>query len=182
MLGAQGCMEKHGYDVDALGSRRVAAVAQELRAKSDLPPQVIVHTGTNGGAHLVDLRAVMRVLGPSHQVIWVTVQLPDNTGRYTFEASTNEAIRSLPRLYANAYVADWNAMANTHPRWTGGDGIHLTRDGCRGYAQVVASEVNQVLLLTEHYVPMRPLLTTATSPSKLEGVPNSAGSAHRKAR
>lgn len=174
MLGAEPCLENHGYDVDARGSRRVAAVAQELAAKATLPRQVIVHTGTNGGADPPDLDKVMRVVGSRQQIIWVTVQLPDNTGRYTFEESTNAAIRALPRLYPNAHVADWNALSNDHPGWTWGDGIHLTPDGCRGFARMVANEVRHVEILTEHYVPMRPTLSKPTAPGTIAPSPTAS--------
>lgn len=154
MLGAQRCMEAYGYAVDALGSRRVQSVTGVLRDKDSLPADIIVHAGTNGGAKLAELRSVMEAIGPYRQVIWVTVQLPDNTGRYTFEDTTNHFIRSLPSLYPNAQVADWNALSDMHPEWTGGDGIHLTVAGCSGFAGMIDAAVRQA----QHYVPMRPLL------------------------
>jgi len=164
MLGAERCMEAHGYVVDALGSRRVQAVTDVLRDKGSLPADVIVHAGTNGGAKLAELRSVMEAIGPYHQVIWVTVQLPDNTGRYTFEDTTNHFIRSMPSLYPNAHVADWNALSDTHPEWTGGDGIHLTVAGCSGFAEMIDAAVRRA----QHYVPMRPLL-----PSPVLSLPSS---------
>ncbi|MDP1879019.1 MAG: hypothetical protein Q8M17_15830 [Actinomycetota bacterium] len=157
MLGAVGCMEARGWAVDALGNRQVTAAEMQLRAAADLPAQVVVHAGTNGGADRGDLAAVMRTIGRGHDVVWLTIQLPDGTSRYTFEESTNEAIRALPDRFPNAYVADWNQASDEHPEWTGGDGIHLTVAGCRGYTRLIARTLRDAWE-THHYVPMgRPL-------------------------
>lgn len=163
MLGAQPCMEARGYDVDALGSRQASGAESALRAAAPLPPQVIVHTGTNGGADRSDLAAIMDAIGRGPDVIWVTIQLPDGTSRYTFEESTNRAIRSMPRRYPNAFVADWNALSDEHPGWTWGDGIHLTPDGCRGYTRMLARALREAAQ-THHYVPMGRPLASGISP------------------
>lgn len=157
MLGAVGCMEARGWDVDALGNRQVTGAEWQLRAAGRLPAQVVVHAGTNGGADRGDLAAIMRTIGRGHDVVWLTIQLPDGTSRYTFEESTNEAIRALPDRFPNAYVADWNQASDEHPEWTGGDGIHLTVAGCRGYTRLIARTLRDAWE-THHYVPMgRPL-------------------------
>lgn len=158
MLGAQPCLEARGFLVDAQGSRNVRAVPFELGGYQPLPDIVVVHTGTNGGAERWQFDAVMEEIGRKRQVVFVTVQLPDGTPRYTFEASTNKAIRALPRRYPNAHVADWQAISDEHPQWLGGDGIHLTPAGCTGYARMVADAERRVVILTNPYVPMGPLL------------------------
>lgn len=155
MLGAQPCLEDRGYQVDAVGSRNVATVAQILGSMADLPDEVVVHSGTNGGADRRDLDAVMAAVGPSRQVVFLTTQLPDGTTRYTFEESTNEAIRRLPGRYPNVHVADWNALSNRKPGLTGGDGIHLTPDGCRAFARLVARTLRAIPDLPNAYYPMR---------------------------
>jgi hypothetical protein len=157
MLGAQPCLERRGFAVDAKGSRNVTAVPFTLDGYDRLPDIVVVHAGTNGGAERWQFDAVMEQIGRKRQVVFVTVQLPDGTSRYTFEASTNKAIRALPRRYPNAHVADWQALSDEHPRWLGGDGIHLTPDGCTGYARMVADAERRVVILTNPYVPMGPL-------------------------
>ena len=96
MLGAQPCLERRGFHVDAQGSRNVRAVPPELGRYRPLPDIVVVHAGTNGGAERWQFDAIMDTIGRKRQVVFVTVQLPDGTPRYTFEASTNKAIRALP--------------------------------------------------------------------------------------
>jgi lysophospholipase L1-like esterase len=138
MLGARSCLEKRGYVVNAQGSRQASAVATVLRHRRDrLPANVVVHTGTNGGATAADLRRIVKAVGPGHEIYFVTVQLPEN-GKYTFEARTNAAIEKVAKRFPNVHVADWNKRSNGHGRLTYGDGIHLPPAGCRAFAHVVA--------------------------------------------
>lgn len=144
MLGARSCLELRGYDVNALGSRRPSAVLAELASRRHrLPADVVVHTGTNGGATVPDLARIVRAIGPAHEVVLVTVQLPEN-GRYSFELRTNIAIRTVARMFPNVHVADWNSWSNVHPGLTYGDGIHLPPAGCRAFAYVVASTLRSL--------------------------------------
>lgn len=145
MLGARSCMQERGYVVDAKGSRQVTSGTQTLAEMSAIPRWVVTHFGTNGGLDDRDLDAVMAVLGPRRHVVMLTVQLPDGTQRYTFEASTNEAIRRMPNRYPNVQVVDWNSASNRHPEWTGGDGIHLTPSGCRAFTALLEPAVRRPL-------------------------------------
>jgi hypothetical protein len=156
MLGARSCLQDRGFTVDAAGSRRPWAVADELRAAGRLPRHVVVHTGTNGGATRKDIRRIVRAIGPMHQIVLLTVQLPDDTTRYTFEDRTNRAIRAVAARYPNVHVADWNDASGRHPGWTWGDGIHLTPKGCLGFTRVVNRAVHDATWLMP-YFPMREL-------------------------
>jgi hypothetical protein len=142
LAGAAPCLEARGITVDAEQSRQVAAALDILQKKSDsLPARVIVHIGTNGGATAADLDAIMEVLGPQRLVLWSTIQLPDDPSRYTYERSTNDAIAALAARYANALVFDWEAATRQHPEWLYVEGIHMTPEGCEGYAGLVAPQV-----------------------------------------
>jgi len=145
MLGARPCLQQRGYVVDAQGSRQVLAGAQTLAAMNSLPRWVVTHFGTNGGLDDSGLDAVMEVLGSQRHVIMMTVQLPDGTDRYTFEARTNDAIRRMPARYPNVQVVDWNKASSTHPEWTWADGIHLTPSGCKAFAALLEPAVRRPL-------------------------------------
>ena len=139
LAGAARCLAKRGVKVDAHESRQIDAGLDVLRKKAkDLPPRVLVHLGTNGGATASDLDSIMTVLGPNRLVVWSTIQLPDDPSRYTYEASTNEAIAALPQRYDNVRIFDWNAITTQQPSWIYGEGIHMTPEGCQGYADLVS--------------------------------------------
>lgn len=142
MLGAQRCLEKAGITVDAMGNRRIDSGITSLAGlAARLPERVVVHLGTNGGLQGRDLDRLMAVLGPTRQVTLITIQLPDDPSRYTYEARTNAAIARIPHRYPNAYVLDWNRLSDRVDGLVGGDHIHLTGAGCTAYAAMIQDHV-----------------------------------------
>ena len=140
MLGAQPCLERLGYTVDAQGSRSVRAGLLALaRAERErrLPSWVVVHLGTNGGVTREDVDAILDILGPTRQVVLTTVQLPEDPTRYTFEVSSNLALHAAARRHANVRIADWHAMSDRYPGMVWSEGIHLTPMGCWAYADLI---------------------------------------------
>ncbi len=136
MIGARTCLEARRYTVDAVGSRQISAGIETLRARrSSLPKRVVVHLGTNGGAYPADLDRVVKAIGRKRLIIFVTIQLPNNYSRYTFEERTNAAIRELPERYDNVRVFDWNAITNNRPHLFWADGFHVNPKGCASYAK-----------------------------------------------
>lgn len=146
MLGAKRCLEATDVIVDSLGNRRISAGIDLLKGLgAKVPARVVVHLGTNGGIEPQDLDRLMKALGPARRVFLLTIQLPDNTTRYTFEDRTNAAIARIPYRYPNAYVLDWNRLSDRVDGLVGGDHIHLTNRGCDAYANLVNSLVRSPL-------------------------------------
>jgi hypothetical protein len=138
MLGARRCIPPLGITADPLGNRQAyqgAAVLMRMRAR--LPHVVIVHLGTNAGIDDDAIDTIMKIIGPSRTVVWVTLQLRNDYTRYRYEDSSNLAIRQVLLRFRNVRVADWNAYTEVHRGLVGGDGIHLTRPGCTAYAHLL---------------------------------------------
>lgn len=128
--------------MDAKQSRGIGDAIGILERKREwLPQRVIVHLGTNGGASDTELDSVMSIFGPDHIVMWSTIQLPDDPTRYTYERATNDAIAALPDRYDNVRIFDWESISMLHPDWLYAEGIHMTPDGCRGYANLVEPQI-----------------------------------------
>lgn len=145
VVSARKCLGKADFLVDGEPDRRVQDAVADLRAQADdLPGGIVVALGGNGGATPRDLDAVMEVLGPDRVVVWSTIQVPDDPGRYTFEDSTNEAIAGLTERYPNVRVMSWNAFSVTNPDWLNKDGT-MTKQGCQAFA----TYADQVLRLTD---------------------------------
>lgn len=142
LAGAANCLARRGVDVNAQQSRRISDAVVILERKGErLPARVIVHLGTNGGATATELDAVMAVLGADRVVLWSTIQLPDDPSRYTYEGATNEAIAGLVERYDNVRIFDWQAATRLHPEWLYAEGIHMTPEGCAGYANLVEPQL-----------------------------------------
>ena len=138
MLGAQPCLERLGYAVDAQGSRSVRAGLVALaEAEPRLPSWVVVHLGTNGGVTWRDIDAILSIVGPHRQVVLITVQLPDDPSRFTFENLSNLALHSAALRHRNVRIADWHALSDRYPGMVWSEGIHLTPLGCWAYADLV---------------------------------------------
>ena len=138
LAGAAACLDARGYEVDVQQSRRISQAIGILAEKAEwLPSRILVHLGTNGGATPAELDAIMEMLGPQRLVMWSTIQLPDDPTRYTYERATNEAIADLAQRYDNVRIFDWEAMSQQHPDWIYLEGIHMTPEGCEGYAGLV---------------------------------------------
>lgn len=142
LAGAAPCLARRGMDVDAKQSRRVTDALAILERKGDrLPSRIIVHLGTNGGLTESEADQVMALLGPDRVVLWSTVQLPDDPTRYTYERSTNDVIAALARRYDTVRIFDWEAISRQQPEWLYAEGIHMTPQGCAGYASLVEPQL-----------------------------------------
>lgn len=142
LAGAAPCLAARGIEVSAKQSRQVGQALEVLSRKGEsVPPRVLVHLGTNGGATDADLDAIMAALGPERLVMWSTIQLPDDPSRYTYEQSTNDAIAGLVERYPNVLVFDWQSLSRQHPEWLYAEGIHMTPEGCEGYAALVDAQL-----------------------------------------
>ncbi len=139
MLGARSCLQADGITVDALGSRQIAAGLATLRhRRTSLPARVVVHLGTNGGLDAEDLAVLRHVLRDVERIVIVTIQLPDDYSRYTFENRTNDAIRAFAARYQRVHLVEWNIRSDRQPGLLWSDHIHVTPRGCTVYARLVA--------------------------------------------
>lgn len=142
LAGAAPCLARRGIDVNAKQSRQASDALPILERTSErLPSRVIVHLGTNGGMTSSEADALMAVLGPERVVMWSTIQLPDDPTRYTYERATNEVIAGLAGRYANVRIFDWEAISRQQPEWLYAEGIHMTPEGCAGYASLVEPQI-----------------------------------------
>lgn len=122
-VSSQKCLEDVGFTVDAVAERRASdAAAQLLSISATLPERLLIHVGANGGATRADLDRVMEVVGPDRLVTWVTIQVPDDPERFTFEAETNDAIAALAERYPNVRILNWNSFSGAKPPWIFADG------------------------------------------------------------
>ncbi|MFM9050407.1 MAG: hypothetical protein ACKOMX_10250 [Actinomycetota bacterium] len=116
----------------------VDAGVQLLRKKvNKLPARLVIHLGTNGGVTPQQLDTIMAILGTDRLVVWSTIQLPDDPSRYTYETRTNETIAGLASRYDNVRILDWNALTQQNAEWIYLEGLHMTPEGCAGYARLL---------------------------------------------
>jgi peptidoglycan/LPS O-acetylase OafA/YrhL len=124
--------------IDARGSRQVPeaiAVLRQLRASGELGDVVVVHIGNNGVFADEQFDEMMRVLRGVSRVLVVNVTVPDS---YSW-APNNEVLAEGVRRYPDkAVLVDWHDISAGHPEYFW-DGIHLTPQGARAYADVISA-------------------------------------------
>ncbi len=124
--------------IDARGSRQAPeaiGVLRQLRATGKLGDVVIFHIGNNGVFTAEEFDEMMRVLRGVHKVLIVNVTIPDGHSWVPNNKVLADGVRRYPK---RAVLVDWYGASVGHPEYFW-DGIHLTPQGARAYADLIAS-------------------------------------------
>ena len=131
-----------GITIDAAVSRGMGAAPEILaaqRAAGTLRPVVLLGLGTNGAVDPADLAAIMRVIGPSRELIMVNAFADrDWTPGVNAELATFSARRS------QVVLADWSGAIAPHVDLLADDGIHPGPTGGAIYADSVAAALERL--------------------------------------
>jgi lysophospholipase L1-like esterase len=107
-----------------------------------LPRVVLVSAGTNGSPMAVsafadDVRAVLRLAGPTRCVIWANVVRPPVAG--TGYWRLNRMLAALARRHPSLVVFNWAALVRGRRDWLRPDGVHADPPGYRARARALAA-------------------------------------------
>ncbi len=146
MLGAVDALEQEMPNlvlIDAQGSRQAPAaidLLRQYRATGHLGDVVVVHIGNNGPLTAEQFDEMMGVLEGVRKVLVVNLTVPPNVADPV--AVPNDAVLAGGvRRYPNkAVLVDWYSASAGHPEYFW-DGIHLTPQGARAYADLISSHV-----------------------------------------
>jgi hypothetical protein len=145
MLDAQPDLEKDipGVDVDAVVSRQWdtgVSLVEQLHADHTLGSVVVIDLGTNGPVDVEQFGQMMSALSGVSVVVFVTIHLPPS---YSWATSVNATLESQVPRYPAARLADFDALADTHPEWFGSDGVHMPigGTGAQAMAKLIASDI-----------------------------------------
>ena len=132
-----------GIDVEAAVSRQWyagVALAQQLKSEGRLGAIVVIDLGTNGPVTPQMFTQMMDVLAGASRVVFVTVHLPPG---YSWRDSVNATLEQGVRSYPRARIADFNKLADEHPEWFYGDGVHMPIGGAgaQAMAQLIKTQI-----------------------------------------
>jgi hypothetical protein len=146
MLGAVDALEQEMPNlvlIDAEGSRQASAaidLLRQYRAAGHLGDVVVVHIGNNGPLTAEQFDEMMGVLEGVRKVLVVNLTVPPNVAdpvAVPNDAVLAEGVRRYPN---QALLVDWYSASAGHPEYFW-DGIHLTPQGARAYADLISSHI-----------------------------------------
>ena len=126
--------------VDADVGRHFLAGIEALlahRAAGQVREVVVVHLGNNGPIWEEQFDEMMRVLADVPRVLFVNVKVPRR-----WERIANDAVASGVERWDNAELVDWRAASKGRGTFFAEDGLHLTREGARAYAEPIAEHLH----------------------------------------
>lgn len=137
VLGARGAIESAipGARVDAEVSRMPGGFTgrvKKLDRRDKLANVVVIHPATNGVLTEEILRNTLEPLADYQRVVVVNAAVPRS-----WEKGNNAIIDDVTADYPNMVVADWNEVADGERTYFVSDGVHLTREGARAFAELI---------------------------------------------
>lgn len=138
MLGASPSIKNVLPDciIDAKESRQVDAsqsIFDSLGDKGKLGDIVVIGLGTNGPFDFSTGQKLIDSLGKERLIYWITTY-----GKHLqWQDKSNSVIYKLAEANSNVQVIDWAKSAQSHPEWFYDDGIHLSPDGQKAYADLI---------------------------------------------
>jgi len=122
-----------GFAVDAVACRTFAQGLEVMAARGRLPDTVVMALGSNGEVSAEELSYALELVGPFGRLVLVAPKElgggPDPDGRLfrAFEQSHPDQVS----------VLDWPAYSAGNGGWFAPDGLHITTDGARGFAEMI---------------------------------------------
>jgi hypothetical protein len=127
---------EEGFAVDALACRTFAE-GLEVMSGRRLPDVVVMALGSNETVSGAELEQALDMVGPFARLMLVLPKAiggardPDGRIMRAFEQAHPDQVTTL----------DWPAYSAGHADWFAPDGLHLTADGARGFAQMIGEAV-----------------------------------------
>ncbi|USR79605.1 acyltransferase family protein [Arcanobacterium pinnipediorum] len=133
-----------GIIVDGAVSRSVkafAAIAEQYQLRNELRPYVVIALGTNAAITAQDVESILTIVGEERKVVFVTASAPEYA---TWVPIANATMRSFAAQYPDRIViADWEAIALSHPEYLAGDKIHPDSEGGQLFADAIVQALKQ---------------------------------------
>ena len=113
------------------------------KRRSKIGQIAVLNLGNNYGgdqaAFAASVETSLTLLSGVEHVIWV------NAAEFQSDRSeVNQVLTDAARRHPNLTIVDWNTWWSEHREFTGGDHLHLTPDGAKAYASLVALAIKQV--------------------------------------
>jgi hypothetical protein len=132
-----------GTRVPADNPLGASTVLRQWRGAGFDPPVWIIGVGADDvgfvgssvAASEADIDLMLTEIGPGRDVVMATIQHQNAV----WEANWNHALRNVAARNPALHVVEWQAEADQHPGWWGGDGVHLSPTGYRARSEALVA-------------------------------------------
>ena len=125
--------------LDAQVGRQLAngiQILDERKRSGLLGDTVIIHLGNNGPIDDNQIDSLLTLLHDRKNVYFITLKLPRN-----YEGANNQILIQAALKNSNVHIINWRSKSLKADNVFGKDGIHLTGNGAKMYAELVVGAV-----------------------------------------
>jgi hypothetical protein len=120
--------------LDAQVGRQLAngiQILDERKRSGLLGDTVIIHLGNNGPIDDNQIDSLLTLLHDRKNVYFITLKLPRN-----YEGANNQILIQAALKNSNVHIINWRSKSLKADNVFGKDGIHLTGNGAKMYAEL----------------------------------------------
>jgi len=112
---------------------------QDMAAKRELAPVMVIHLGTNGPVQPELFDQIMRVLDKQKLVLFINIRVNKR-----WEGKVNETLAEGVKRYPTAELLDWHAHSKGQDAWFREDKTHLSHEGERVITQLLLERLDEI--------------------------------------
>lgn len=109
-------------------------ILTERKNNHTLSDTVIIHLGNNSPINPRQIDELAELLTEKRKIVFVNLKLPRN-----YESANNQLLDDAAKKHPNMRVVDWHTRSMNAGNVFGKDGIHLTGNGAKLYAELIAN-------------------------------------------
>ncbi|WP_152391657.1 acyltransferase family protein [Paenibacillus guangzhouensis] len=130
-----------GIAVDAEIGRQMSTatdVLNQLARHNQLDKKIVIGLGTNGNFNKKQLVTFLQSLDGIEHIYLVNARVPRK-----WERLVNKALQDVSSTMQNVTLIDWYAASGHHDSYFSKDGVHLTIQGSKAYAALIANAIKR---------------------------------------
>ena len=122
-------------------------IIEQMKESGELGQVVLIELGANGAfsKRLVD--SVIDAVGNDRYVFVVNVRVPR-----PWQDAVNERLSEVSNKFTNVTLIDWHASSRGNEHYFVQDGVHLTEEGGKKYAELIIKSIEGAELFRNHEV------------------------------
>lgn len=116
----------------------VPEVINKLRANGQLGNHIVLEIGTNGPFPDAKLHEVLDMLHNAEKIYLVNTRVPR-----PWQNIVNETLQKVASERENVVLVDWYQASKNQPSYFTADGVHLTIEGGKAYAELLVAHIQR---------------------------------------